>query len=197
MLPKNKWIQRKEDLKSVLETELSGYGIKKRKIFFPFKEVDILAKHTIFLRKAEYHCNTKHKLRGIYYKFRLRLMQQKYALHIPMNCCDKGLKIMHLGPVLMNEDVVVGKNCSIHMNTGLVAGGVTSKAPILGDGVVVGFGAVILGGIYIADNVAIGANAVVNKDVTEENVAVAGVPAKIISHNGRLSWNRSIYNEAE
>ena len=37
--------------------------------------------------------------------------------------------------------------------------------------------------IFIADYVAIGANAVVNKDVTEETVAVAGVPAKKISDN--------------
>lgn len=62
--------------------------------------------------------------------------------------------------------------------------------PTLDDGVIVGVGAVVLGGIYVAKNVAIGANAVVNKDITEENIAVAGVPAKKISNNGRLEWNK-------
>lgn len=33
-------------------------------------------------------------------------------------------------------------------------------------------------------------NAVVNKDVTEKNVAVAGVPARKISNSGTLHWNK-------
>jgi len=45
-------------------------------------------------------------------------------------------------------------------------------------------------GVYIANNVAIGANALVNKSVEEENIAIAGVPAKKISNNGRLEWNK-------
>ena len=81
-------------------------------------------------------------------------------------------------------------NCSIHINTAFVAQGVSNEVPTLGDGVVVGVGAVLMGGIHIANNVAIGANAVVNKDVLEENIAVAGVPAKKISNSGRLEWNK-------
>lgn len=42
----------------------------------------------------------------------------------------------------------------------------------------------------VADNVAIGANAVVCTDIVEENIAVAGVPAKKISSHGRLEWNK-------
>ena len=53
---------------------------------------------------------------------------------------------------------------------------------------IVGFGAVILGNTHIADSVAIGANAVVNKDVTEEDIAVAGVPARKVSDRGRSAW---------
>lgn len=45
-----------------------------------------------------------------------------------------------------------------------------------------------MGGVRIADNVAIGANAVVNKDVLENDVTVAGVPAKKISDKGRSGW---------
>ena len=60
----------------------------------------------------------------------------------------------------------------------------------MGDGVVVGFGATVVGDVSIADNVAIGAGAVVTKSVLAENVAIGGVPARIISNNGRLEWNR-------
>lgn len=77
------------------------------------------------------------------------------------------------------------------MNTSIVAGGTNDDIPTLGNGVIVGVGAVVLGNVVIADNVAIGANAVVNKSVFETNVTVAGVPAKIISHNSSMNWNKS------
>ena len=51
-------------------------------------------------------------------------------------------------------------------------------------------GVAVLGGITIADNVAIGAGAVVNKDILEKNVTVAGVPAKKISDNGSANWGK-------
>ena len=97
---------------------------------------------------------------------------------------------MHIGPILINGNARLGQNCSLHINTSIVAGGRDNRAPTLGNHVVVGVGAVILGGISIANDVAIGANAVVNKDIVQENVAVAGVPAKIISTNGALTWNK-------
>ena len=58
-------------------------------------------------------------------------MQNKYGMHIPINCCAKGLKIMHVGPVIMNKNAIVGEDCSFHMNTGLCAGGHSDDAPIL------------------------------------------------------------------
>lgn len=194
MLPEEKRIHTKQDLKRFLDTELAQYGAGG--LLFPFREKDILAKHNILLRKAEYHKNNNHKIRFVFYRARLGMLQNKYAIHIPLNCCDEGLKLMHVGPILMNGNVSVGKNCAFHINTGLVAGGLDASSPVLGDGVVVGIGAVILGGVRIANYVAVGANAVVNKDVLEENVAVAGVPAKVISQNGRLNWNKKKKEEA-
>ena len=95
---------------------------------------------------------------------------------------------MHVGPVLLNTNTVLGKDCVIHMNVGIVGGGNNGYAPVLGDNIVVGYGAVVLGNTHVANGVAIGANAVVNKDVIEENIAVAGVPARKISNNGRNTW---------
>ena len=60
--------------------------------------------------------------------------------------------------------------------------------PKIGNNVVIGVGAVVLGDIHIADGIAIGANAVVNKSFGEPSIAIAGVPAKKISNNGRLTW---------
>ena len=98
---------------------------------------------------------------------------------------------MHLGSVLTNGKTKIGQNVSLHINTAFVAKGVEDGAPIVGNGCVIGVGAVVIGNISIADNVAVGANSVVCKDITEENIAVAGIPAKKVSSNGRLKWNRN------
>ena len=189
MLPKEQRITTKSQMKDWISCELARYG-KRKNAYLPVTEYAILRKHVILLRKTEYHINCRHRLLAMYYRMRLGYLQNKYALHIPPNVCGRGLHIMHLGPVLINNSAVVGEDCSLHMNTGLVAGGTNHGAPTLGKGVVVGIGAIVLGDVYIADYVAIGANAVVNKSVAEKNVAVAGVPAKKISDNGRKNWNK-------
>ncbi|CDB32618.1 serine acetyltransferase [Clostridium sp. CAG:575] len=57
------------------------------------------------------------------------------------------------------------------------------RHPDLGNNVIVGSGAKVLGPIKIGDNVKIGANAVVLKDIPD-NVTVVGIPAEI-KHLGR------------
>jgi len=56
----------------------------------------------------------------------------------------------------------------------------------------IGPGVKIFGGIYVGNNVAIGANAVVNADIPD-NVTVGGIPAKIISN--RSSLELGVYPE--
>jgi serine O-acetyltransferase len=58
---------------------------------------------------------------------------------------------------------------------------------VIGNRVYIGPGAKLFGGIKVGDNVAIGANAVVTKDLPENAVAV-GVPAKIINYNGSADF---------
>lgn len=76
----------------------------------------------------------------------------------------------------------IGKNCTVNQ---LVVIGWTdrTRGPILGDNVSVKAGAKVLGPITIGNNVTVGANAVVTKDVPA-NCVVAGVPARIIRRNG-------------
>jgi serine O-acetyltransferase len=60
------------------------------------------------------------------------------------------------------------------------------EVPIIGNNVEINAGARILGPVKVGDNVVIGANAVVTKDVPS-NCVVAGVPAKIIARNIDIS----------
>ena len=96
-----------------------------------------------------------------------------------------------LGTVF-HRKCVVGSNCIIH--GGVTIGATSSildEAPVIGDNVLIGAGAVILGPIKIGENVVIGANAVVLKDVPP-NCLVAGVPAKIVKENIKITDYRRL-----
>lgn len=83
--------------------------------------------------------------------------------------------------VVIGETAEIGDDCLIYHSVTL--GGVSSKKgkrhPTVGNNVLIGAGAVLLGDIVIGDNVKIGANAVVLTDVPSNATAV-GAPAKII-----------------
>ena len=93
--------------------------------------------------------------------------------------------IDHGSGVVIGETTIIGDNCTIY--SGVVLGGTSLKKekrhPTIGDNVVIGTGAKILGPITISDNVRIGANSVVVNDVPPNSVVV-GVPGKIVSRIG-------------
>ncbi len=86
-------------------------------------------------------------------------------------------KIEHFGGIIVSGDTVFGDDVVIRNNVtiGLRRTGIRG-APTFGNRVDIGAGAVILGPIHVSDDVSIGANAVVLKDVPPNSIAV-GVPA--------------------
>lgn len=146
----------------------------------------VLRRHQILLRKTEYHINSGHKTLASLYKMRLLQFQIKYGMHVPPNTFGRGLRLMHVGEIHVNDRVRGGEDCCLHVNTSLAAGGFSDAVPCLGNGVLVFIGAIVCGDADIANNVVIGANSVVNRSVHEENVTVSGNPAQIVSHKGRL-----------
>lgn len=112
-------------------------------------------------------------------------MSQKTGIQIPINVCGKGLSIAHSGPIIVNGNARIGDYCRIHVGVNIgTAAGDEILVPHIGNNVYIGPGAKLFGKIQIADNVAIGANAVVNKDVLSPSVSVGGIPARIISQKG-------------
>jgi serine O-acetyltransferase len=87
--------------------------------------------------------------------------------------------IEHFGGIIVSGDAVFGDDCIIRngVTVGLRRTG-TRGAPVFGDRVDIGAGAVILGAIHIGNDVSIGANAVVLQDVPANSIAV-GVPAQV------------------
>jgi len=88
-----------------------------------------------------------------------------------------GLVILHGHGIVINNAVRIGANAVLGHN--VTIGTEKGRAPVLGDHVYVGTGAVIIGGIRVGHRARIGANAVVNKDVPDGATAV-GVPARVI-----------------
>lgn len=91
-----------------------------------------------------------------------------------------GMFINHFGCIFVHGDAVIGKNVVLSQEVTIgVKADTHSGAPTLGDNVVVGAGAKVLGCITLGNNVTVGANAVVVKDVPADWV-VGGVPAERI-----------------
>jgi len=158
---------------------------------FPLTLLDWPLRYEIVLRRAEYYTNCKKSLLYrplvLFFQLRHRIMGNKCGYSIPLNTCGKGLNLAHVGTVIINADARIGDYCRIHadVNIGTEAGAeVKNKAPQIGNNVYIGPGAKLFGGITIADKIAIGANAVVNKSFDTASITIAGVPAVKISDKG-------------
>ena len=189
-------IHSKEELKNYIESDLRSLGC----FPLPFTEkmmslyLPRIWKYQVKMRKLEYYknCCVKNKFTKLIYYFKF-LRYEKYGLKlgfsIPINCFGPGLCLCHTGTIIINKNAKFGSNARIHANVNI---GNYSKfgknktetnVPQFGNNVYIGPGAKLFGKINIGNDVAIGANAVVNKDVPD-HVTVAGVPCKIINNNG-------------
>ena len=183
-------IQCKSDLRDYLEHDRRALMRTEKHPRFG----DLIWKYEIGLRYCEYYKNCKKGFfnRMIYklLAFRRSLIGNICNFHIGENVFEKGLSIAHKGPIIVNGHTHIGENCRIHVgvNIGTMMDA-SGQAPQIGKNVYIGPGAKLFGKITIADGVAIGANAVVNKDCLEENVSLGGVPATIISRKGTRNRN--------
>ncbi len=86
-----------------------------------------------------------------------------------------GFVIMHPVGIVINSKVTGGNN--ITLESGVVIGDEKGQSPSLASNIFVGAGAKIIGSLTVADNVKIGANAVLTKNA-EEGATMLGIPAK-------------------
>ena|SRR3989338_1465834 len=86
--------------------------------------------------------------------------------------------IKHFGGIFIHPKAVIGKDCLIFNNVTIGTDFDEKEFPLIGDNVVIGVGAKIIGGLKIGDNVTVGANAVVTKDIPEA-ATVFGNPAVV------------------
>ena len=144
-------------------------------------------KYTVWLRLCSYLCGRRSLLPlYAYAKYKHKKLSIKYGIQIPFGTViGKGFYMGHYGGIVVNGNAIIGNN--VNLSQGVTIGmsnrGERAGYPILRDNIYIGPGAKIVGRVVISSGVAIGANAVVTKDIPE-NAVVVGIPARVISFNG-------------
>lgn len=188
-------IKNKKDYLFYLEADRKARNYPQKLLYIGNRKEIPLYNFQRLMRKVEYYNNCKkgifNKIILLILKYRYKSLSIKYGFSIPINTFGPGLCIAHRGTIVINGASKIGKNCRINIDVNIgTQMGENGKAPTIGDNCFIGPGAKLFGDIKIGDNVAIGANAVVNKDFGD-NVTIAGVPAKVVSKkgtNGKFSY---------
>ncbi len=135
------------------------------------------------LRHVEYYYNTSQRLYFLWYFFWYKRMCFDLKVDIKPNNLGPGFCLMHLGSLVrIKQNCTIGNNCT--MLPGVVIGnkhfeGDSDERVIIGDNCYIGLGTKIFGNVTIGNNVSIGANTVVTKNIPD-NAVVGGIPAKIL-----------------
>lgn len=154
------------------------------------------------LATPQFRCTTWTRLCGYLRRGRVRrlayplakavLLRLRHKYHIVIadyTAMGPGLYISRFGGIYVNGDVVIGKNCNISQQVVLGQANRMPRmgSPVLGDRVFLAAGSKVIGHVHLGDDSAIGANAVVTKDVPAGAVAV-GVPAEVVSRRGSAGY---------
>ncbi|MBC8609892.1 Serine acetyltransferase [uncultured Ruminococcus sp.] len=149
----------------------------------------------IFLLYSGFHAVFWYRLAHWFYKrhlfFLARLISQLtrfftgIEIH-PGAQIGRGLMIDHGSGVVIGETTIIGDDCTLYQ--GVTLGGTGKECgkrhPTLGNHVMVGSGAKVLGPFKVGDNSKIASNAVVLSEIPPNSTAV-GVPARIVRRNGQ------------
>lgn len=146
---------------------------------------DEIWKFEILLRKVEYDLNCRHgvagKLIGKWHKMRFHRLSVRRGFTISPNVFGPGLAMPHYGTIVVHGNARAGRNCRLQEGVTIGATNGSHEAAVIGDNCYFGSGAKVIGAVRIADDVAVGANAVVIRDIAEPGTTWAGNPARKIS----------------
>ncbi len=111
------------------------------------------------------------------YSYLYHRMASRYCMELAAKRMGRNVRFWHLG-IVINRHSTIGDGCIFHGNNCVGnKGHDLLSVPRIGTNVDIGFGACIIGNVQIADNIVIGANAVVNKSFLEPGIIIGGIPA--------------------
>lgn len=176
-------ISTKKELKLILKEDLKRFNNQKPSIkdWILNNEVWYIYHYILHLRYIDYYKN-KNILLYLWHFYFYKRLGFKLKITIYPGTIEGGLRIYHVGDFIhVGPNVRIGRNCTLL--PGVVFGNKTEKLVldkvIVGNNCYFGLGVKILGPVKIGNNVIVGANAVVTKDIPDNSI-VGGIPARII-----------------
>lgn len=167
-------IKTKKELSYYLMEDQKANFINKNKTMHFFPPCYITLKAIFLMRKAEFYQGTGRKIFAKIYQKRMEHLCTKLGMELHINCFGPGLRIAHPFGIVVSGNARVGSNCFIHQGVTIGINENEDGAPKIGDNCVLGAGAKIIGDVTIADDVCIGANAVVVKSILEPHTTWGG-----------------------
>ncbi len=167
----------REDIDAIVERDPAA--INRTEVLFLYSGL-----HALMIYRLAHSIDGK----GAHLTARMISQMGKFLTGIEIHPAAKigrGLFIDHGSGVVIGETAEIGDNCTIYQGVTLGGTGkeVGKRHPTLGNNVMVGAGAKLLGGFKVGDNAKIAAGAVVLSEVPENCTAV-GIPAKVVRRAG-------------
>jgi serine O-acetyltransferase len=119
-----------------------------------------------------------------------RFVRNHYGVELPVTArVGRRVVLGHQAGIIIHATAVIGDDCLLRQNVtlGVINAEHGNQAPTLGRGVVLGCGAVILGGVTIGDRARIGPNTVVMTDVPADTSVFPSTPRMITLPNRRAT----------
>lgn len=143
--------------------------------------------HAIFVHR--YICHPLYRIK-IYFIARFISQLNRFLTGIeihPGATIGKGMFIDHGMGIVIGETTKIGRNCILFHNVTLGGTGKHKgkRHPTVGDNVMIGTAATILGPVTIGDNVKIGAETVIIMHDVPSNCTVVGTPGRIVLKEGK------------
>ena len=151
-------------------------------------DVEVLLLYSGVHALLAYRVSHRLYLSGHYFPARLVSQLARFFTGVeihPGATIGKGLVIDHGAGVVIGETAEIGDNCTLYQGVTLGGTGkdLGKRHPTLGDGVLVGAGAKVLGPFTVSNGSKVAANAVVLKEIPENSTAV-GIPARVVRRDG-------------
>lgn len=185
-------IKTKTELDDILNFERDWYcrymfESRSRQFMATLKREPIrrIMKWQLLSRKTDYYNLAAHtssnplvKLKYFYYVTMRNRLGERLGLEMDTRNIGKGLVVYHYNNVI-NPSAIIGENLHLHgCNVIGNAGNGDLMCPVIGNNVMMGAGAKVIGNVTIADNIKIAAGAVVVNSFMEPGITIGGIPAR-------------------
>lgn len=144
----------------------------------------IILEYLYAMRKVAYYSNVGknknilHHIKYLYWAYRFQKLSLKLGFTIGYNVLGYGVVIPHPGTIVLGLSNRIGNFAVLNTCTCLQDNG-----KIIGDGFYLATGVKMTKKVVLGNNVSVGANSLVNKEIHGDNIMIAGSPAKFIKES--------------